>query len=151
MKKYKVYECEQKKTSTGKDLKKLVLQGEGDKYPLKNVTMWSNHPLFGEITVGQTVELEIEEKDGAPNPHGGFYKNRTAVVPGATVARQAEQAGSTSGSSRVENLVEFKVLPILNEIYKELVAISGRQERQMGLNPKAIDEAFEVTQEDSPF
>lgn len=149
MKKYKVYECEQKQTSTRKFLKKLVLQGEGDKYPLKNVTMWENHPLFAEIAVGQTVELEIEEKDGAPNPHGGFYKNRTAIAPAHTTKQETSTPQGTS--SRADNLIEFKVLPALDKIYRELVAISGRQERQMGLDPRAIDEAMGASSEDSPF
>jgi len=78
MTKYKVYECELKVTQTGKELKKLILQGEGKQYPDKNVTMWSDHPLFQTIAVGQEHELDLDIKDSkVPNPHGGFYKNKT--------------------------------------------------------------------------
>ena len=79
-KKFKIYECETREFGEGKVMKKLVIQGEGDKYPMKNVALWDNHPLFSTIEAGQEHELVIEEKDSKTvNPHGGFYKNRQVL------------------------------------------------------------------------
>ena len=62
MTQYKVYELEDKTTATGKTLKKLVLQGEGKQYPDKNVTMWSDHPLFDSVAVEQSIDVELYVK-----------------------------------------------------------------------------------------
>lgn len=83
MKSYEVYKIEETTTNSGKKLKRLVLQGDGDQYPMKNVTIWEDNPLFDTLIVGEKYELNIEVKDSnQPNPHGGFYKNRTVLKPG---------------------------------------------------------------------
>lgn len=157
---YKVYESEDKISAKGNAYKKLVLQAPDEKFPLKNVTMFASHPLFEEIAPGQTVELEIETKDSdTPNPHGGFYKNRTVLNPGQTAQTQtkASQAnkdpntGFNVGNAELKNLIKLEIAPILNKIYREVIAISARQERQMGLVPGAIDEAIDNAADSSPF
>jgi len=122
MAQYRVYEIEDKTTSTGKALKKLVLQGIGKQYPDKNVTMWADHPLFEEIAAGQTIDVELEIKDGAPNPKGGFYKNKTVLKPG-----QAMRAPQDALESRSMNAINLKVLPILEAIYGRLGLIMKAQ------------------------
>lgn len=85
--KFKVYEVEHKVTPTGKELKKLVLQREGAQYPDKNVTMWSDHPAFATVAPGQEIEGDLDIKESTvPNPHGGFYKNKTLYPAGKSPA-----------------------------------------------------------------
>lgn len=101
MKTYKVFDVEDKKTASGKGLKKLVLQADGDQYPTKNVTMWEDHPLYETIAAGQEHALDVEVKDSStPNPHGGFYKDRTVLKPG--------QSGQTSDTDLSEVLASLK-------------------------------------------
>ncbi len=144
---YKVYECEESTTKTGKSLKKLVLQGDGKQYPDKNVTMWSDHPLFNVVAVGQTIDVELDVKDSTvPNPHGGFYKNKTVIGRSVTLATvRAQTESPTITITQTYNLINLKVMAKLDRI-ERLV------ERSMGLDPQAIDDAVnEVTSSDSPF
>jgi hypothetical protein len=106
---YKVYELEDKTTASGKALKKLVLQGEGKQYPDKNVTMWSDHPLFDSVAVGQSIDVEIDVKESTtPNPLGGFFKNKTVLKGG-------ESFSKTPGAPDA-NRVEAKVDALRSEI-----------------------------------
>ncbi len=144
---YKVYECEESTTKTGKSLKKLVLQGDGKQYPDKNVTMWSDHPLFNVVAVGHTIDVELDIKDSTvPNPHGGFYKNKTVIGRSETLAAvRAQTESPTITITQLYNLMNLKVMSKLDRI-ERLV------ERSMGLDPQAIDDAVnEVTSSDSPF
>lgn len=149
MTQYDVYKVEDKTSAKGNAYKKLVLQEKDSQYPIKNVTMFASHPLFEEIGAGQTVELDIETKDSdTPNPHGGFYKNRTVLNPGQSRLDTPKQATAPTQSkdisnAEVKNAITLGVMPALDKMYKEILAISGRQERQMGLDPKAIDDAFD--------
>lgn len=134
---YKVFDVEEKVTQTGKSLKKLTLQGEGKQYPDKNVTMWSDHPLFANIAAGQKIDVELDIKDSTvPNPHGGFYKNKTVIGPkgGSKASANAPQSPQSDGSARVVNMIEFKVIPQLEAIYGRL----GLALKAMGIK---IDEA----------
>lgn len=77
---YKVYEVEEKATSTGKKLKKMVLQREGAQYPTKGVTIWEDHPDFEKAVAGASFNWDLMEKDsGTPNPKapGKNYIDRT--------------------------------------------------------------------------
>ncbi len=122
--KYKVYECEEKLTATGKALKKLVLQGEGKQYPDKNVTMWADHPLFEDTVVGITIDVELDVKDStAPNPHGGFYKNKTVINTQGRqrdAEPQAAQENNSPNNAEIKNLLTFKVIPQLEAIWGRL-------------------------------
>lgn len=112
--KYKVYEIEERVTSTGKELKKLVLQGEGKQYPDKGVTMWSDHPLFTTIATGQTIEAEIQVTDSkTPNPHGGFYKNKVLLKESNVGAKTSPETGL---NARTSNVVDFKLLPVVTRL-----------------------------------
>lgn len=147
MSKYECYKVEEKVSAKGNAYKKLVLQEEGSQYPVKGVTMFASHPLFEEIGAGQTVELDIETKDSeTPNPHGGFYKNRTVLNPNQAPNPKSNPAPKSEthdiSNAEVKNAITLGVMPLLQEIHKEIAAISGRQERQLGLSPKAIDDAF---------
>lgn len=78
--KYKVYEVDEKATSTGKKLKRMVLQREGAQYPTKNVTIWEDHPDFAGVAAGKEFNWDLMEKDsGTPNPNapGKNYVDRT--------------------------------------------------------------------------
>ena len=147
---YEVYTVEKKVTTTGKELKKLVLQGKGKSYPDKNVTMWSDHPLFETVASGQRIDVELDVKDSkTPNPHGGFYKNKTVIGKSdkpSNSSSNAPQASQTQESPRSNNLLEFKVLPILEEIVKEIVAINGR----LGLIGKANGITFDDKKREYP-
>lgn len=156
MKSYKVYESENKVSTKGHAYKKLVLQEPGAQYPLKGVTMFANHPLFEEIAPGQTVELDIETKDSdTPNPHGGFYKNRTVLnpvqSPKADIPAPTKQPAEDI-SAKVMNMLTLKIEPMLQAIHRELVVIAGRQERQMGLAKEPIDyPKDDINPDDIPF
>lgn len=126
MAKYKVYEIEERVTATGKELKKLVLQGEGKQYPDKGVTMWSDHPLFTTIAAGQTIEAEIQVTDSkTPNPHGGFYKNKVLLKESGVGSKAPSQ---TAENARGSNVIDFKLLPVVTR----LEAALDRLERVTG-------------------
>ena len=125
--KFKVYEVDARMTGTGKELKKLVLQGEGKQYPDKNVTMWSDHPLFESITPGQEIEAELKVEDSqTPNPKGGFYKNKTLLKPGQSAPAPLPQG--TGDTARLENAINLKLIPAITRIeaaLDRLQAITG--------------------------
>lgn len=115
---YEVFKVEDKVSAKGNAYKKLVLQDPESQYPVKNVTMFASHPLFEDIAAGQTVDLEIETKDSdTPNPHGGFYKNRTVLNPGQSPGQPKTapkpQEGFSPSIVEVYNLLNLKVLPML--------------------------------------
>lgn len=151
--KYKVYELEDKVTGGGKALKKLVLQGEGKQYPDKNVTMWSDHPLFSTIAVGQTIEAEIQVTDSkTPNPHGGFYKNKV-VLKESNVGSKAAPVGASD--ARTSNVVDFKLLPVvtrleaaLDRLEKVTGFLAGDKQEDDVIIPFADDETMT---KNSPF
>jgi hypothetical protein len=59
---------------------KLELSQEGKNYPIKNVTLWNDHPRYAEFAAGKELDFEIYEKDsGNPNPNkpGSNYIDRS--------------------------------------------------------------------------
>lgn len=124
--KYKVYEVEDKMTNTGKALKKLTLQGDGKQYPDKNVTMWADHPLFEDIAAGQTVDIELDVQDGASNPKGGVYKNKTVKKEVDAPKSDRGPATKDAGSAEIKNILQLKIIPMLESIQKELVVMNER-------------------------
>ena len=66
---YKVYECEEQVTKTGKKLKKLVLKVEGQENTEPRVTLWEDHPEYAQAAAGGTINGVLEKKDsGVPIP-----------------------------------------------------------------------------------
>jgi hypothetical protein len=152
---YNVYKVEDKMSVKGNAYKKLVLQEPKSQYPLKNVTMFASHPLFEDIAPGQTVELEIETKDSdTPNPHGGFYKNRTVLNPGVS-PKKADNgpAASNGATAELKNILQLKVIPMLEAIHKENIIISERLDKALGVEGDTFQEPDfgPVSKEDSPF
>lgn len=144
--KYAVYAVEASTTKTGKSLKKLVLQGEGKQYPDKNVTMWSDHPLFNSIAPGQGIDVELDVKDSTvPNPHGGFYKNKTVIGRSDSPAvERAKEDSPAISVSQLFNLVNLKVLPTLDRIERMMDKLGEAMDPN---NPstkidRALDEAY---------
>ena len=43
---------------------KLELSQEGKQYPIKNVTLWNDHPRYAEFVAGIELDFEIYEKPG---------------------------------------------------------------------------------------
>lgn len=153
--KFKVYECELKVTATGKELKKLVLQGEGKQYPDKGVTMWSDHPLFETVAAGHEIDVELEIKDSnTPNPKGGFYKNKTVLKPGQTPQapvspQQAENTSLALQVSRLENMINFKLQGAIDRLEKLGGFMAGEKPKDDFQMPD-FGESKDVT-ESSPF
>jgi hypothetical protein len=147
MKKYKVYECEVSPTKTGKNPKKLVLQGEGDQYPLKGVTMWDDHELYPTIDVGQEHMLEVETKDSTtPNPHGGFYKNRTVLKSG-----QTSTATPNVSEMGIKTHIDQKFAALQMDL-KVIADHLGVEAPTMKTEvPPVVAEAQNITPEDIPF
>jgi hypothetical protein len=151
MARYKVYEVEDRMTAGGKALKKLVLQGEGKQYPDKNVTMWADHPLFEDIAVGQSVELEIEVKDSTtPNPKGGFYKNKTVKKEAGMQQRDSSPAAKDPGMAELKNILQLQVIAaidknfaLINEVKFKVEALGDRLEKL--INPPKEDDFEEPT------
>ena len=58
---------------------KLELSQEGKQYPIKNVTLWNDHPRYNEFVAGKELEFELYEKDSANiNPNtNAHYKDRS--------------------------------------------------------------------------
>tara|TARA_Y100000310_G_scaffold340486_1_gene436427 strand:+ start:544 stop:882 length:339 start_codon:yes stop_codon:yes gene_type:complete len=82
---YKVYECEEQVTKTGKKLKKLVLKVEGQENTEPRVTLWEDHPEYAQAAAGGTINGVLEKKDsGVPIPAhpGKNYVNRTLLPEG---------------------------------------------------------------------
>lgn len=127
MQKVECYKAEVTQTKTGKTLKKLVLQESGAQYPMKNVTLWANHPLYEDIEAGWSGELEIETKDSeVPNPHGGFYKNRTVIDPSYQGAQKVMAEPKPPTPAHEANALNFQVVPLLKEIKAMVGAMSDR-------------------------
>lgn len=98
----------------------------------ETVSMFSKFP----VKVGDKLYGHIE----TVNKGGKDYTN-------FKFAKKEANAPTPSGFSpsliEIKNAIMLGVMPELKKIQVELAAISGRQERQMGLNPSAnIDDAF---------
>jgi len=108
MTKYKVYEVEERSTPTGKELKKCVLQGEGLKYPDKNVTVWEDFPNYRGVVVGATIEGEMQKTPSKSiNPRSGQpYVNKTLVSASASVPTIPPQTQKTpqNGAATKEDI-----------------------------------------------
>lgn len=115
MQEYKVYEAEEKTTQSGKTLKKLVLQKEGAQWPIKNVTIWSDNPLYDQAVSGGTIVCDLLEKDSENiNPNSGKpYKNRTVANPERQVATQQLNDINTGKIDQIFSMV--------SAIHKEIV------------------------------
>ena len=142
--KYKVYEAETIQFKSGKgELKKLVLQSEAQQYPMKNVTMWSDHPLYETVAPGQEIDVEVETKDSdRENPKGGFYKDRTVMKPGQVPEQGVQQMRTdTNVAQRLD----------------AVVASLKRIEDHLGCTPEkkelypADPNVEEITEADVPF
>ena len=109
--KYKVIEVSPLTvTTTGKELKKLILKGEGQNHLEERVTMWSDSP-FWNTTVGAEINATVDKKDsGTPIPEhpGKNYVNRTLV---------AEK--NENGTEKPNSTLESRVLKIENWIKKQ--------------------------------
>lgn len=104
---YDIFKVEDQTTRTGKQLKRLIIQKDGDQYPMKNVTMWNDHPLFNSIQAGQTHNFEIYESDsGVPNPKapGRNYLNRTVSNPNSSQSTQTQAKASQN-----QNITELAI------------------------------------------
>lgn len=121
--KYKVYEVEEKTTATGKELKKVVLQGEGSQYPDRNVTVWKDHPQYDEFIAGAEVQGSIwkQEQEGTKNPHNGKpYVNKTwSKLPEEKQTTIQDVIRMDLLESRIKKLEE-KVFPAKKKEKKEL-------------------------------
>ena len=106
--KYKIYDLtvrEFEKEGESKEMKSLVLQGEGSQYPTKNVALWSDHPDYEKAKVGETFEWELKETESkTQNPHGGFYKNRSVINPSET--NETKEVPKSDLGERVKKLEE---------------------------------------------
>ena len=105
--------------------------------------MWSDHPLFGTIAPGQEHQLELDEKDGNPNPNGGFYKDRTVLKPGQTAQPQVSQMRNDTNTQQKLDAALVMLRRIEDKIGSTPV------EKVPGTD---IDYPQpEITEEDSPF
>jgi len=133
---YKVIEVSEiTVTPNGKELKKLTLKGEGQSHLEERVTIWSDHPLFNTLAVGQEISATIDKKDsGTPIPAHPEknYVNRTLV---------AEK--NENGTEKVGGNLEARVTKIENWI------------KCQGNAPSIDDGSPEITEdsnaEDVPF
>lgn len=145
-----IYTVEERTTGSGKQYKSLTIQREGSKYPDKYVTVWSDFPGFNELAAGQTIEADVEETDSSKvNPNSGKpYKNKTLKAPGSQQPKTAPQNELNGGVARIINKLDYEIMPALKSIiaWQEKYDIAKK-----GLNPTAIDEAFEQRDLGSPF
>ena len=152
MKTYKVYEAEQKTTTTGKQLKKLVLQGEGMQYPMKNVTIWGDNPLFAQAVAGGTITCDILESDsGNLNPKSGKnYVNRTVANPDnpTPVEPNTNEMG-------VKSYIDTKMQPIIQSLKRIEDHLGTTPQPTVGNTsmPYPQDEGYseDIKPEDIPF
>lgn len=142
--KTKVYEVTDATTRSGKNLKRLVLQQEGSQYPDKNVTMWEDHPLFNSIAPGQEHVLSIKVEDSTtPNPHGGFYKNKTVLKTGEKSSAEVAQMRVNTNQMQVLQAINRK----LDLIMDKLEVTDNRQEIEDIRNEEVPPSPFD----DEPF
>ena len=134
MQEYKIYEVDEKTTQSGKTLKKLVLQKEGAQWPIKNVTMWNDHPDWEKAVAGGTLTCDLLEKNSDQiNPNSGKpYINRTVAKPGQISAPQQMDSGKID-----------RMFYMVGEIYKHVVPKDEK--------PRAVEEAQELEPGDVPF
>lgn len=163
MAKLKIYECEEREMRNGGVMKKAVIQVEGRQYPDKNVTIWSDHPLYHDIAAGAEIEGEIEVKDsGRPNPKGGTYKDKTLLKPGQAPRTPKEDGNRfTVGNAEIKNYLELRIEPLLQKILawqdrRDVLDGIEKPKPPAGLDPDAIEAAFNGTSEEditasSPF
>ena len=133
-KSYKIYEVDHKTSARGTAYKKLVLQGKDDQHPTKNVTMFSDHPLFEDIAEGQTHDLDIHVEDSqTPNPKapGTFYTNRPVLHPNGRQPQATNTPAPTSaapGNAEIKNTLALKVIPMLEKLQHTVDALGDRLE-----------------------
>lgn len=141
MQEYKVYECEEKTTQSGKTLKKLVLQREGAQWPIKNVTMWDDHPEYKDTQAGGILTCDLIEKDSDTiNPNSGKpYINRTVAKPGQVSPQQQIQQ---LDSGKID-----RMFYMIGEIYKHVVPKDEKPESVQ----KAEEAGEALTEADVPF
>lgn len=149
MQEYKVYEVEAKTTQSGKNLKKLVLQKEGAQYPLKNVTIWEDNPLFEKAVAGETITCEILEKDsGNPNPNapGKNYINRTVANPNrpATPTTNTNEMGIKTHIDQKFDALKRDLKIIADHLGVEAPQVSTPV-------PPVVEDAQKIDPEDIPF
>ena len=126
------------------------------------MTMWSDHPLFEIVATGQSIDLDLEIKDSTtPNPKGGFYKNKTVLKPGMSAQAKVPQQVAPASESRIMNALTLKVIPMLENIRKDQMAILEKMKMQAPYpemnetnDAHDFDEEMpktDITPEDSPF
>ena len=75
---YEVYKVEVKPFGEGKERKVMILQGEGQQNTEERVTMWSNHPDYQQVEVGQKYDWNMKKEDsGTPIP---AHPGRTMLI-----------------------------------------------------------------------
>lgn len=139
---YKVYEVDEKTSQKGNPYKKLVLQKEGDQYPKKGVTMFSDHPNFTETVPGYQLDCELKEEDsGTPNPKapGKNYINRTVLNPGQAAEKPSQLDAINTG--KIDQIYAM-VAAIHKEVVKDTVGDTNVE------YPHPTDE---IKPEDVPF
>lgn len=153
MKTYKVYEAEARTTTTGKQLKKLVLQGEGMQHPLKNVTIWGDNPLFAQAVPGGTITCDIQESDsGNLNPKSGKnFVNRTVANPNNPAPSQPN-----TNEMGVKSYIDSKMYPIMLSLKRIEDHLGTTPKPTVGNTnipyPETVEEDYEeIKPEDIPF
>ena len=149
MQEYKVYEVDEKTTQTGKQLKKLVLQKEGDQWPIKNVTMWSDHPDYMNTVSGGTLTCTILEKDSKNiNPKNNLpYKERTVGKPGQVNSAPAAQLSEMGIKTHIDR--KFDALQADLKIIADHLGVEPP--KVTSDKPQAVQDAQEITPDDIPF
>lgn len=121
MQEYYINKAEEKTTSTGKQLKKLELSQEGKQYPIKGVSIWSDHPLYAQAVPGATLQFDIYETDsGTPNPNapGKNYINRSVSNPNnSNVPKQTTPQGTQTA-----NITEMALKTYIDQKFAALQA-----------------------------
>lgn len=164
---YYINRAEPKTTQSGKQLKKLELAQEGKQYPIKNVTIWSDHPLFAQAAAGANLEFEIYETDsGVPNPNapGKNYMNKTVANPN----KQSVPTQSTPQGTQTANVSEMAIkmhvtqeIAPLKEALKAIVAHLGIEAPKPTVGNTSVPypenegyddrEVPDISEEDIPF
>lgn len=110
-----IFKCDIQATPAGKELKKLGLMVEGKKFPMENVTAWSDTaPDYAKLDIGYVLEADLDEKPSKTmNPKSGKpYTNRT-LIP--LQNSNGTIANSTPVEARVTKL-ELQMKGVLEEL-----------------------------------
>lgn len=140
MSKYRIIEVSEiTVTPKGKELKKLILKGEGQNHLEERVTMWSDSPHWN-CKVGDEITATVDKKDsGTPIPAhpGKNYVNRTLVTE-----------KNENGTEKPSSNLEARVAIIENWIKCQGKAPSIDIGEKKPFN---VDGSPEITVEDIPF